>query len=466
MRKDIVDLLARSGFRFVILTPSPDNDLLKRHFAHSAFTLERLNIERVTRAQKGSRAYQFFRLMRAYAYGNSRFHEMGTRKYHLRIFRQEVLASATTLFGKLYYSGIIAGAALAGRSRLLRRFIRWAEAKVVKDEYHRDLYERYKPCMAVFPSLGYSLDPNIMREAKAFGARIVSIVRSWDNTTSKGYAGVEPDHVFAWNGEMVDEIIRYHDVPPAKVEAGGIPHWDIYFQPSLMPSREEFMQRYGLREDRRIIYFAMAGPSNFRHNMTVTRHLLEAISSGEISEPCQLLVRVHPNYGLLTDRWREQTRELEEILPQLKAEFGDILSVSEQRIEDVGGLRILAESNQDDLKAIFSNIDLLVNIYSTQMIEGAIFDVPIVNAGYLPLRETDMPISVYEDFDHLRRIGRTGAIVNGHSREELVKAVNESLENRSRFAEQRRRLVDQEISHHRGTAGVHLANRLIELVGQ
>ena len=107
---------------------------------------------------------------------------------------------------------------------------------------------------------------------------------------------------------------------------------------------------------------------------------------------------------------------------------------------------------------------VMVTVYSTQMIEAACFDLPIINAGYYPLRESEFPISVYEEFDHIRRITATGGVTNCHSKEELIAAVNADLAERGRLAEGRRRLADQEVPvDSRGHSGSTIARRIVEL---
>lgn len=469
LREEMVKAMARSGHRFVILTPDPENEFVRQHFDHPSFVIERMEINELSNASRESRIYQFLRLIRHYTYGNARFDEMGTRRYHLAVFRRETLARANTLFGQLYFRGVVAGARIASASRLVRQMVRKIEETVMPVEPHRHLYERYRPSLLVVPSLGYSVDPLLMREARHFGARVLSIVRSWDNTTSKGYAGCAPDHVFAWHSLMRDEIVRFHDIPGDRIEVCGIPQWDIYFNVGPATGREEFCQRYGLRPDRRTIYLALAAPSNFRHNLTLIRHLLEAIHDGSIRVPSQLLVRIHPNYYLFDGeifrgKWSEHTAELRDMLPKLKAEFGDLLAISEQHVEDIGGIPVITNENQFDLNDIYRNVDVMVNIYSTQMIEAAAFDLPIINAGYFPYRNTEFSISVLEEWDHIRRIVSTGAVVNAHSREEMTAAINADLADRSRLAAQRRRLLDQEIPSFRGDASTQTVRRLLELV--
>ena len=461
LQPDMVEVLAASGHRFVILCDEPDNGWLRNLLPHPCFIFEQLKLAEAD-IPKQTPLRRFFELMRHFTYGDSTYSEMGTRRYHMKIFRDEVVSKANWR-GKIYYNIQLWLPLIASRVKLLRTVLREVECKLFSMNSHGELYEKYKPSLLVVPSLGYAYDHYLMREAKSHGTRVLSIVRSWDNTTSKGYTGCMPDHVFAWNDAMAAETIRHHDVPKSRVEVAGIPMWDPYFQDISMRSKPEFLRHFGLDPQKSTIYYAMVGPSNFRHNLTIIRLLLEGIRDGRVAKPSQLLVRIHPNYYVHRGKWLSECEKDEQEMKSLKGEFGALLAISEQDVEELGNAAFLTHANQTHLKEIYSYSDVLVTVYSTQMIEAAIFDLPVINAGFLPLRELDVPISVYDEWDHIRRINATGGVTNTYSEAELFEAINSDLAYPNRLAEERRRLADQEVHAHRGDAGRYSARRLAEL---
>jgi CDP-glycerol glycerophosphotransferase (TagB/SpsB family) len=109
--------------------------------------------------------------------------------------------------------------------------------------------------------------------------------------------------------------------------------------------------------------------------------------------------------------------------------------------------------------------DVLLTEYSTLMIEGAIFDRPIVNVALYNFRDTDRPAAYLENYTHIKRMLATGASRNAYTFEELLRYVREYLEDPTREAQGRRALVDQEVAVNRGCAGRRVAE-LLEALAQ
>ena len=461
---DSVNYLTTSGIKFIILCDDPNDPFLREHLSHPCFVFEKLKLDELKTRMRDSRLFEWFRIVRFHTYGNSTLQSLGTRRYYTIVFKQEIMSKASFPFGKIYFGSVIPAALLASRWKLFRRGLVALEALLFKFSAHNKVYTEHKPTLAIFPSLGYSVaDTFLMREARHNGSKLLSIVRSWDNTTNKGYGGCTPDHVFVWNNLMRRETIRHHDVPTKNVDIAGIPHCDVYFQNVTMRERDEFFADHGLRPDRKTIYYAMSGPNSFRNNIDIIELLLQAIHDGRIEHDSQLLVRIHPGFVSYTRKWKDHVDNLKRRLPELEKKFSGRLGISQQSIRTVGKVEILDPINQVLNKELFSFTDVLVNIYSTQMVEASIFDLPIITAGWHPLRETNLPISVFERYDHVRRVLATGAVTTTHTPEELILAINKDLSNRSRLSQERKSLFDQEVSAHRGRAGLYTAERIVSL---
>jgi hypothetical protein len=92
--------------------------------------------------------------------------------------------------------------------------------------------------------LGYFRhDDYLMREARSHGVRVVSIILSWDNTTSWGMAGAFPDYIIAQTDQMKQELIELHDLDPSQIFVEGIAYFDHYYRPDLFPQKESFFHQ-------------------------------------------------------------------------------------------------------------------------------------------------------------------------------------------------------------------------------
>jgi hypothetical protein len=206
----------------------------------------------------------------------------------------------------------------------------------------------------------------------------------------------------------------------------------------------------------------MTTPSHYRQNVTLARRLLEAIRNGDIAGPAQLLVRLHPAYvligGMLSDEIRSELESLEQ-------EYGDILAYSLPTSDDHDGFLVPGDQDELDLKDILTHSDVMVTVYSTQILEGAIFGMPIVNAGMFEFRETGSPIATYEEWDHIRQVLDRDAVAYCYSMNGVVAAVNTALAEPERGHEARRRLAERLFhAELRGRGGEATACALLDIL--
>jgi CDP-glycerol glycerophosphotransferase (TagB/SpsB family) len=305
-------------------------------------------------------------------------------------------------------------------------------------------------------------DALVLREARSNAVPSVSVIKNWDNTTTKGYRGCLPDHVIVWNETMKREAEIYHDIPKSRLHICGVPFWDSYFHAGTIKNKDAFCSEYNLSTTKQTIYFAMTAPTHYRHNFKIIIEILNAVRGEQFTQPVQLLVRVHPFYVLsFGTQGRYSIQEIQEI----EAEFGDLVSFSYPKVETVGSRELLSDSNQNALKEILTHSDLLVSVYSTQLVEGALFDLPLVNVSYHNWRDTDEPIGVISQFEHIQQIMQDGAITNCHDDRQLIEAIDQGLRNPEHLRENRRAMADKLVPpERRGKAANAIVDTFLELV--
>jgi hypothetical protein len=459
---DLVQTMENSGHRFIIFSAEPDHPYLLKHFSHSCFVLEKMDLGAGAKALGETRWRNFFTLVRRFTYGNTHFDENGCRQSIIAALKNEQM-SRSSFLGKKFYESILFVAAIASRFRVIRRILAMIENHSNQFDAHKEFYDRYNPILTIVTSLGFDQDTLIMREAKARGCQVLVVVKNWDIPTTRGIGSIVPDQVFVWNQIMRREVVRYHDVPSKNITITGISQWDHYFRKDVpIPTKEAFLERFGLSSKRRTIYFAMTTPSHYKHNTTLARHLLEAIRDHAISEPTQLLVRLHPTYVLIDGLLSEEVREE---LHALSEEFGDLLSFSYPTSEEYNDFLVPGDEDDNELKEIFSYSDVLVTVYSTQLLEGTIFDIPIINAGMYKFRDTDLPIATYEGWDHIQQVLDRDAINYCYSMDEIIAAVNTAFKAPVTGSSARKKIAtEQFLPNLRGCGGKETGRALIELL--
>ena len=459
-QKNVIENFTGSGYRIIILTPNPDHPALKSHFAYPSIQLEKLNTGLLDHKLRSSRISAFFRVARRFIFADTSFEQIGMRRYTLAVFQSEHTGKAG-LLGQLYYRAILFTARIASRYNIARQILLWVETTLCPFSGHSELYKKYKPSIVVVGSLGFLYDSLIMREAKKNGAKVAVAIKNWDLPTTRGISGCKPDYVLAWNAVMKNELVRYHDLKKDQITICGVSQWDSYFVDSVIRKKIRFFGDYGLNVEHKLIYFAMTTPTLYPDNFKIARLILDGIKSGCITHGAQLLVRLHPIYysqtGVLAEGIREQVEELEH-------NYANSVAFSHPEIETDGALTLQSDVNQDHLKEILSYCDLMVTVYSTQIIEAALFDVPIVNAGLYNFTRVDIPISDYENWEHIRHFDGFDGMVNAHTEEQLFTFINSELNDPMARRGGRRRIAEQQIiKSHRGRSGAALASAIVDL---
>ena len=84
--------------------------------------------------------------------------------------------------------------------------------------------------MLVVTSLGtFNYDQLFMRQARKHKIKVISVILSWDNTTTRGYPSATSDLIITWTDIMKKELIHLNDIDETKIKVGGVAHYDQYF---------------------------------------------------------------------------------------------------------------------------------------------------------------------------------------------------------------------------------------------
>ena len=460
---DIFNELRKRDFKFVVFVKDNDVDYYRDRLGGENVIVESVLFQEAMSQIRSTRVGMWFSFLRKGMSGRAKGYRNTT---------DEVIVSGLigrtfgTAKGRLVFRALRLIIAVGNRVKAVRKGLLAFESKMFPGRMYDFYFRKYKPAMLIVSSLGYMIDPYIMRAAKRHGCDVVSIPHSWDNTSTKDYRGGDPDHVITWNEIMKREVNVFHDVAEKAIHVGGIAHWDMYFDGAFEPGlRSEFFSTNGLSQDRKLIFFGTSSPVTFTRTFDVIEGLADAIDEGRFLFPCQLLVRLHPVYllpekqhgGRFIDRFRQRIETLGNrhgspvcfANPQMKVLNDDI----DMPIEDMRNLaRTLHYS------------DVMLTEYSTLMIEGAIFDLPVINVGLHNFWQGEERAFLAENLTHINRILRTGATKDAHTMDQLVEYINYYLKDRSGDEEKRRDLVAQEVTTNPGRAGKNIADHIAELV--
>lgn len=317
------------------------------------------------------------------------------------------------------------------------------------------LYDRYRPDAVLFTKL-FSSNIHFIKEAKKRSIQTICFVEGWDNLNSKGPVSVIPDNMIVWNEPMKEEASEYHNFPSDRIEVVGIPEFDIYSRRSLFRSREEFFRDCGLDPKLRLVTHAVAGGILAPTEPEIIELFYQAMISGRLNVPCQLLVRLHPNtrgaYLKQFDRFKGRPR----ILVQPAGRVARIQDGWDPSWEDT--IR---------LGETMLHSDVVMTVGSTICLDAIAFDTAVVGIGFEGATQNPYERSYrrYYDFTHLSRVVKNGGLRVVTNLEDMVGAVRAYLENHSLDAEGRRKVREKQIFSLDGRSGRRAGEAILECMG-
>jgi hypothetical protein len=190
--------------------------------------------------------------------------------------------------------------ALVAFLRMVERALPWQpEIDGIMREYQPDL-------VVVTPMLDLgSRQIDVLRSARAFGARTVLSIGSWDHLSSKGRISELPDRVLVWNETQVREAVELHDVPPDRLVVVGAQCYDQWFNRVPARTREQFCGMLKLPADRPFLLYACSAlyPHTPTEAQFVRRWIEEIRASDDpLLRTAAILVRPHPTR---LEEWNE-----------------------------------------------------------------------------------------------------------------------------------------------------------------
>jgi hypothetical protein len=285
--------------------------------------------------------------------------------------------------------------------------------------------------------------------AKDLSIRTLACILSFDNLTTRGGLPVF-DYYAVWNTRMRDQLLRFYPrCAPSSVYITGTPQFDFHKRLRFRWSREDTLRRLGLNStDRYIVYGANSAqftPTEPR----LVRALVEGMTANSQLRGHRVVVRVHPLDP--TNRWEGLAKEETRIV------------ISHSWNAD------LAWGGSDDQALLVNTLrfaDVCVNVASSLSLDAAVVDTPVVCVAFAVGDEAERRFcrDAYST-EHYSPLVVSGGVRVAASMEQLVSEVEAYVQERSRDAETRRQLCQQECGEVDGMGAERVA-ALIERIAR
>jgi hypothetical protein len=326
-----------------------------------------------------------------------------------------------------------------------------------------DLFEKYHPDLVVSSTYGWRNDRYLLREAAKRGVKVGAVIVGWDNPSSYGLPAAPLDFVTCWSEIQKKELVDGSDWDPKKVNIGGIPSYDGYFRREWLIPKDEYYRLHGLDKDRKLISYASSFVS-FSPNYQNVEALANLVANDQLCEPCQLLIRLHPNHFLDEPLYigeRERIRALAAHLPYVHV------------VEPValgGDLGYYSGEDMPEKTSMMAHSDVFTTVYSTMCVETAIQDRPIVSVcfdapgGWNKKGKFSLALSKIGEWPTHQRFRKAGAGRVALDLESLKKHLNAYLQNPDLDMDARHRFIADEVTYTDGSAGKRTGEWLASLM--
>ncbi len=307
LQTDVLPTLLAGGVDVVLLTDDGLKEQISAKFAQPGLTVEGLRLNRAHHYFDTTRHLtQYWTHFLRWMGGSDRIN-VEAMNGHLRQMQVEASPRAKQILPLIRSMIWVLRRSSAARKALVK-----SEMQFSPDLYG-DLFDKYRPDLVVASTPGWRLDRYLLRQAKQRRVRNAAVIVGWDNPSSYRLPGSQVDFITCWSEIQKRELVLGSDWAPERVNIGGIPSYDGYFRKTWLMQRDEYYALHGLDPERKLLSYACSFVTfspNYKNIETLAR--LVSCNDG-LSEPCQLLIRLHPNHfqqGSLYEKEAMQIRKL------------------------------------------------------------------------------------------------------------------------------------------------------------
>ncbi len=461
LQSDVVSSLIQAGVEVVVLTDDDILDQVASRFARPGLTFEGLRLKEAGDYAATDKPRWQWVLSYLRRVGGS--WRINTEAMDSHIWEVWVENSWKWRLGVWLPSAV---------AILLLRTFAWARRLLVTEQsrfmpqprLYTDLFEKYRPNLVIASTAGWRLDRYLLREAHERGIGTMAAIVGWDNPSSYAIPGAVMDYATCWSEHQKQELVQGSDWDPERVQVGGIPSYDGYFWKEWQLSKHDYFRLHGLDPHRKLISYA----SSFVHfapNYPNVEALARLVSSDALCEPAQLLVRLHPSH--FQDK-PQIFREERERIQALESQYPHVHVVKPVPLG--GSLGYYSGEDMDEKSSMMAHSDVMVTVYSTMLVETAVHDTPMVAAvidtpgGWNRRKKYSLSLRKIGNWPTHKRFRDAKAGRIATNSDELCKAINAYLHNRSLDAAERRRFVEQEITYLDATAGRRTAQHILDIL--
>jgi len=457
LQSDVVSTLLKAGVEVVVLTDDGLKEQIERRFGQDGLTVEGLR----------------FKQARQYFEQNS--HSLQHWTHFLRWMGGSNRINTTAMDGHMRQMGVEASPRgkqilplIKGLTWVLRRSAAARRGLVnfqrrFTPNLYGDLFDQYRPDLVIASTPGWRNDRYLLREAARRGVHTAAVIVGWDNPSSYRLPGAPVQDITCWSEIQKRELVLGSDWEPSRVNVGGIPTYDGYFRKTWLIPRDEYFALHGLDPERKLLSFACSFVT-FSPNYQNIEALARLVNSGRLTQPSQLLIRLHPNHFMAGSLYEQEAQRVR----QLVSQYPHVHLVEPVALG--GELGYYSGEDMPEKASMMAHSDVFLTVYSTMVVETAIHDRPIVSVcidapgGWNTPGKFSLSLSEIGQWPTHERFRNASAGRVAMNERELCDAVNAYLQNPDLDGAQRKQFILDECSYTDGSAGRRTGEWILRLL--
>lgn len=388
----------------VLFVHDHKEEYFRTHYAGDHIIVEGINVEQWIKSRKN----RFFTRIADWLL------DTNVRKFR-KLENLEKTGHVVRYYGSLLFT------ALLGRIMLFKKFMRYLDGLINNPKPLDLFFAKYKPKIVFATDIFNEHDILLLKNARTRDVRTLSMVRSWDNTTSIGFARCVPDELIVQNEIMKKEIVKYHAIPEHAIRISGIPQFEEYLNMSPS-SREEFFHSIGADPKKQLILFAPAGNFFIDTDWQICQILTDLQNEGSIPRDVQFLIRLHPLMPVDLSGFQANENFIIDIT-------GPALAQATSTTKMGGELK---EDFYQHLFDSLHHVSLVINTISSLIIDAMAMEKPLITINFngwekrVPFLKSLKRWRMEENQMSWMSFGATRLVAN---KEELAEWINNYLNN-------------------------------------
>ncbi|MEK7589169.1 MAG: hypothetical protein AAB479_00875 [Patescibacteria group bacterium] len=435
LNTDVLKILrANSDLRIIIFAPPSKKELFEKYYGGPNVIIEGFDLDPIIRTSKSKFWYRL-----AFLLENTQY---------VRDQRAEYFYNNKTIFGFLNYQRLKISASILSSLPYSRTLYRWFNSVFAPGNIFEPFIKKYNPYVFFSTDIFGEQDVLFNREAHKNNIPLIGMVRSWDNTTTKGVLRVIPASILSPSPKVKEELIELHDCNAEQIQVVGLPQFDTWLEgPTL--SREEFFAYIGADPSKKLLLFAPAGSILSDTDWQLAQILRDAMDAGNLPD-VQILVRNHPHHPADFSKFDNDPRFIFET-PGVQL-----------RSDDYKGAEIRPDEH-DHLRNSVYYSEIVMYVATSLGLDATVFDKPQILISFDGWEKKPYVQSVkrYNQEDCLASLVALGGTKVVYSADEWIAAINAYLKNPKLNQDGRHRTIGRHMYKLDGKAGKRIAQIIL-----